>query len=147
MKSPSRSPSRSRSRSPSKSRANSTLDAFALIEGKQNKKKKIPRWRLERKRPKSKKIDNQVIGFGSFYHRHPYDYSAAEVRQAQGHPDRVRTKDCGDHDLEQRIAEGDDSDKPSDWFDRTRIDPVQFSAGGTLGTHYRRGMYNDTDEE
>ena len=62
--------------------------------------------------------------FGSFYNRLPGHYSEAEQSAKQGHPDRIHTVDLlSDHGIERELAD-EDSQKLSDWHDRTSIDPV-----------------------
>ena len=84
-----------------------------------------PRWMNEMARGKSTKTKRgKMKGFGSFYQRTPGHYSEAEQMAKQGHADRIRTVDLlPDHRMERELAE-DDSQKLSDWHDRTSIDPV-----------------------
>ena len=80
-------------------------------------------------RGKSKRTtDGKVKGFGSFYRRKPGNYSEAEFLARPGHKDRIRTQDCTLGDQAERELNDDDSLLPSDWADRTSIDPIQYTA-------------------
>jgi len=94
-----------------------------------NKRPARPRWQLEMARGKqSKTKTGKPKGFGSFYQRKPFHYSHAEKMATQGHEDRVRTVDLTLEDCAERELADDNSCKPSDWKDRTSIDPAQYSA-------------------
>lgn len=87
-------------------------------------------WRFareEKSRPKNE-TDHRgyLIGFGSFYSRAPYKYSKDEFMANQGHPDRIRTVDCVPSDRKYRQDNDDDSKEPSDWEDRTGIEPKYY---------------------
>ena len=87
------------------------------------------RWMAEMARPKPKRNKSgKAKGFGSFYERNPGDYSRAEFKAEQGHLDRVRTADLRPEDRAERELVDDDSHKPSDWRDRTSINPQLYRA-------------------
>ena len=67
--------------------------------------------------------DGIRIGFGSFYKRCPGIYSREELNAKQGHANRVRTVDLIPEHKLARKQDGNDSEKESDWLDRTAIDP------------------------
>ena len=87
---------------------------------------RAPRWQQEIARGKSRKdSEGRRVGFGSWHMRRPGHYSKEEFLAEPGHPDRVRTADCRPADRAEREAAGADSDRESDWKDRTAIDPEE----------------------
>ena len=89
-------------------------------------------------RGKAKYRRGKIKGFGSFYNRLPGHYSEAEQMAKQGHADRIRTVDLmPDHRLERELAD-DDSQKLSDWHDRTSIDPVAYKIRQEAEEDYAR---------
>eukprot|EP00957_Ditylum_brightwellii_P019652 1482467-Ditylum_brightwellii.AAC.1 len=53
---------------------------------------------MARAKPKAKKKDNKVVGFGSLYKQRPFNYSQKEFLAEQGHCDHIRTAYCTDAD-------------------------------------------------
>ena len=87
------------------------------------------RWLDEVARAKVKRNKNgKAKGFGSWYDRKPGDYSKAELEAPQGHLDRVRTADLRPEHRAERELTDDDSHKPSDWGDRTSVNPAIYYA-------------------
>ena len=70
--------------------------------------------------------------------RVPGDYSSAEFLVPQGHPDRVRSRDCRTADKYQRHKENNESDEESDWYDRTSIDPIKWCQERDVETELRK---------
>ena len=93
---------------------------------------KISRWQHEVDRPISKFVDGKRSGYGSFFNRQPYDYSTAEYVTKQGHYDRIRTADCRPRDKDRRKRHNDDSDKESDWLERTSQAPPDDSVRNAM---------------
>jgi len=86
-----------------------------------------PRYRVERLRETVKYVDGKPVGFGSFYKRPFGDYSREEFGASQGHQNRVRTIDLLNADVKRRIDSDDDSEEPSDWYDRCKVEPPKRS--------------------
>ena len=115
----------SRSRTPSVERRR----RYTSPASDRSTKPRQPRYVLEMSRGKSKRTSEGTLkGFGSFYRRKPGNYSEAEFLARPGHKDRIRTADCNLGDQAERNLADDDSLKPSDWADRTSIDPVEYAA-------------------
>ena len=118
--------SRSRSRTPSIERRDRSRSPDSVVP---NKTTQQPRYVQEMTRGKSKRTsEGKLKGFGSFYRRKPGNYSEAEFVARPGSKDRIRTADCTLGDQAERALADDDSLQPSDWADRTSIDPVQYAA-------------------
>ena len=75
----------------------------------------------EKKRPSSKfDAEGKRQRFGSFYDRHCYDNSFAEMAAKIRDKDRIRTIDLNTEDqMKFRFEESDDSKRSSDWKKRT----------------------------
>jgi len=87
-------------------------------------RKRDPRWVREKKR-EAVEYDSsgKKTGFGSWYKRPYGKYSRSELDAPDGHPDRIRTIDIPNgHDYLDREYD-DDSEKSSDWYDRTGVRP------------------------
>ena len=83
-----------------------------------------PRYRIERNRCPIRYTEaGKPIGFGSFYKRPFGDYSPEEFGAKQGDWNRVRTIDLLYKDVKKRINSVDDSDEPSNWYDRCKVEP------------------------
>ena len=79
-----------------------------------------PRWRKEKKlKPCAEDDQGRKTGHGSFYKRAYNDYTTEELLARQGRSVRIRTKDLIPFDRVKREMAGDDSDRESDWLDRT----------------------------
>ena len=88
---------------------------------------KTTQWLAEKERPwVGRYKDGKPHGTGSWYKRVPGDYSTHEYLAWQGYKDRVCTVDCMQQARIQRVNEHNDSDKESDWKDRTSIDPATW---------------------
>eukprot|EP00957_Ditylum_brightwellii_P105985 8084904-Ditylum_brightwellii.AAC.1 len=83
---------------------------------------------MARAKPKAKSKDNRIVGFGSFYKHHPFNYSKKEFLAEQGHSDRIRTADCNDADKAERDQANDDSGCKSDWYSCSCIHPGEYEA-------------------
>ena len=90
----------------------------------------------ERSRGAQKRVEGGVRkGFGSFYGRKPGQYSVEEFAAARDNPDRVRTADLDEDDKIMRQEKGDDSERESDWFDRTGINPAEYTKSNKKAKH------------
>eukprot|EP00957_Ditylum_brightwellii_P172116 13103775-Ditylum_brightwellii.AAC.1 len=56
---------------------------------------------MVRAKPKTEGKDNKVVGFGSFYKQHPFNYSKKDFLTEQGHCDCICTADCTDADKDE----------------------------------------------
>ena len=101
-----------------------------------------PRWREEKKiKPCALDDQDRKVGHGSFYKRSYNDYTTEEMLARQGRSLRVRTKDLIPFDRIKREVAGDDSDKESDWLDRTGHAKGHISSLGDMAAN--RALLND----
>ena len=89
------------------------------------KAKAQPRYRAEREK-RGIKYDSKgkPMGFGGFYLRPFGEYSHEEFVTAQGGEARVRPVDLLPEDARKHRDNDDDSQKPSDWYGRTKVHPT-----------------------
>eukprot|EP00957_Ditylum_brightwellii_P204862 15341109-Ditylum_brightwellii.AAC.1 len=83
---------------------------------------------MARARPKTKRKDNRIVGFGLFYKQYPFNYSKKEFLAKQGHCDCILTADCTDADKDECDQANDDSGHESDWYDCSCIHPGEYVA-------------------
>jgi hypothetical protein len=77
-------------------------------------------WYLEASRePREINTQNEAIGHGLFFERHPYDYTDEEFNLPQGHKDRIRTIDPLPVDRARCKEDDDDFILPTDWLECT----------------------------
>ena len=109
----------------SASRRSSSDGKKAASSSKKAPRKREPRWVREKKRDTVEydPSSGKKTGFGSWYKR-PYEkFSRSEIDAPDGHPDRIRTIYIPNgHDYLEREWD-DDSEKSSDWYDRTGVRP------------------------
>ena len=79
-------------------------------------------------RNSNKKRHGKSIGFGLFYLRKPFQYTESEFKAEPANKDRVRTVDLKESDRAEWELCDDDLHKESDWYDRTSINPMIWTA-------------------
>ena len=64
-------------------------------------------------------VQGKKVGYGSWYERQHRDYTCEEYYATHDNKDRVRTVDLTPEDCLNREIKDDDSQKGSDWHERT----------------------------
>ncbi len=76
----------------------------------------------------NKKRHGKSIGFGLFYLREPFQYTESKFKAEPANNDRVRIVNLKESDWAERELCDDDLHKELDWYDRTSINLMIWTA-------------------